>query len=124
MPDFVVTSLTEREPVRFERYLGKPTLVLFYNPATKIGRDVMTHARSLVSQHKGELQVMALAVTADPDLARKQHAELKLPFPIHDGQAMRLTLAQETPRLLLLDGQGTLRRRDGLGLGDAGGDRA
>ena len=110
VPDFVVSSLTEKESARLHRHLGKPILVLFYNPAAPSGPEVLQFAKRLAEQHANGLTILALAVTADPDAARKQHADLRLPFPIHDGHGMRITFGVEnTPRFVLLDGEGMVR---------------
>src|SRR5207237_641707 len=110
VPDFVVVSLTGQQPVRFQATQGRPTLIVFYNPATKMGRDVMLYAKELCEKQSGKLHVMAMAVTPTPETARKQHDDLRLPFPVLDGHSLRLTLVVEhTPRFLPTDGQGVLR---------------
>jgi peroxiredoxin len=110
MPDFVLASLTEKQPVHLQKVLGKPTLVVFYNPATPMGRDVLLYAKRLCEQQPGKVQVLALALTASPETAAKQHADLRLPFPVLDGHGLRLTLAVEnTPRFVLLDAAGVIR---------------
>ena len=108
--DFVVADLTGKESARLARLLGKPVLVFFYNPATATGADVLRFTLDLHQRHGGRLGFMAMAVTNDAGLARKQHADMKLPFPILDGQGMRLTFGVDaTPRFALLDGEGILR---------------
>ena len=110
MPDFVLASLTEKQPVRSQKLFGRPSLVVFYNPATAMGRDVLLYAKGLCEKHAGKVQILALALTATPEVAVKQHAELRLPFPVLDGHGLRLTLAVEnTPRLVLFDAGGVVR---------------
>jgi peroxiredoxin len=110
VPDFVVTSLTDKQSMHLQKLLGRPTLVFFYNPATGVGRDVALYAKDLCEKHAGKLHFMAMAVTHDPEAARKQHADLRLPFPVLDGHAMRMTLGVEhTPRFVLLDAEGIMR---------------
>jgi peroxiredoxin len=110
VPDFVVTDLVSRQSTRLNRLLGKPVLVFFYNPATATGKEVLTFARELADKHGNHLSILAMAVTEDAEQVRKQHAELRLPFPIHDGKGLHLTFAVEaTPRLVLLDGEGIVR---------------
>jgi hypothetical protein len=49
-------------------------------------------------------------VTDDEDLARKQHEELRLPFPVLDGRSLHQTFGVDgTPRLVVLDGDGIFR---------------
>jgi hypothetical protein len=110
IPDFAITGLTERGPVRLQKLLGQPTLIVFYNPATTMGRDVLVYARDLSAKQAGKLHVLAMCLTTDVEAAVKQHKELRLPFPVLDGNALRLTLAVEhTPRFVLLDGDGIIR---------------
>ena len=41
---------------------------------------------------------------------KAKRGELRLPFPVHDGHAMRLTLSVEnTPRFVLVDAEGIMR---------------
>jgi peroxiredoxin len=110
MPDFAITSLTERQPVHLQKLLGQPTLIVFYNPATAMGRDVLLCAKDLCAKHAGKVHVLAMTLTGDSEAALKQHHELRLPFPVLDGNALRLTLAVEhTPRFVLLDADGVIR---------------
>ncbi len=110
VPDFVASELTGRQSVRLARLLGRPVLIFFYNPATDNGREVVLFAKGLAQRHGDKLSVLAMAVTNDVNLVRKQHSEMQLPFAIFDGHAMRLTLgADVTPRLVLLDGDGIVR---------------
>jgi peroxiredoxin len=110
MPDFVLASFTEKAPVHLKEVLGQPTLVVFYNPSTAMGRNVLLYAKDLCERHVGKVNVLAMALTASPEAAAKQHAELRLPFPVLDGHGLRLTLAVEhTPRFVLLDAAGVIR---------------
>lgn len=111
VPDFVVNELTgNKQSARLARLLGRPVLVFFYVPTTDTGKEVLQFAKSLVQQHGDTVGVMAMAVTNDPDFVRKQHGELRLPFPVLDGGGMRLTFGVDaTPRLVLLDPEGHVR---------------
>lgn len=109
-PDFYVSSLTEEQAFRLNSQLGKPVLVVFYNPATTTGIEVIRYAKQLTESTKGTVSVMAMAVTSDAEIARKQHRDMRLPFPVLDGQGMRMTFGAElTPRFVLLDGEGYVR---------------
>ena len=109
-PDFTVSCLTETKTTQFKNLHGTPVLVFFYNPSTPLGREVIDFARSLCDKQPDKIAVLAMAVTQDADLVKRQHAELRLPFPIHDGYGMRLTFgAAETPRFVVLDGDGVVR---------------
>ncbi len=110
VPDFAVSSLTNENATQLKSLHGTPVLVFFYNPATQLGRDVLGYARTLWEKQPGKIAVLAMAVTQDADLVKNQHKDLRLPFPIHDGNGMRATFgAVETPRFVLLDGDGVVR---------------
>jgi peroxiredoxin len=110
VPDFVVSDLLGRPSTRLSRLLGKPILVCFFDPASATGVEVMRFVRGLSEKHGDELAVMAMAVTADAELARRLHRDLRLQFTILDGKAMRLTFGVDaTPRQVLLDGAGHVR---------------
>jgi peroxiredoxin len=110
VPDFAVTSLTDKELARLDRLLGRPILVVFYNPETAMGKEVLRFAKSVAAAPGNRVAILAMAVTHDPDFARKQHRELALPFPILDGEGMRPMFGVEaTPRLVLLDAEGVVR---------------
>jgi peroxiredoxin len=109
-PDFVATDLTSKESARLYRQLGKPVLLFFYSPGTDNGKEVLQFARGLNQKYSAKVGIVGLAATEDADLVRKQHAQLRLPFPILDGQGLRLTFGVEaTPRLLVLDADGIVR---------------
>jgi hypothetical protein len=110
VPDFIATDLTGKESARLGRLLGRPVFLFFYNPATGTGGDLLRFALMLHQKHGDHLSIMALAVTDDPQLARKQHAELSLPFAVLDGRGLHTTFGVDaTPRLVILDGDGVLR---------------
>lgn len=110
VPDFAVSSLTEEKATQLKGLYGKPILVFFYNPSTQLGREVLGYAKSLSAKHSDRLAIMAMAVTPDADLARTQHKDMRLPFPILDGNGLRLTFgAVETPRFIIVDGDGVVR---------------
>lgn len=110
VPDFVVEELGGKQSVRLARLLGRPVLVFFYNPATDTGKEVLQFAKGLVQKHGDKINVMAMAATNDVAFARKQHADLQLPFTILDGRGLHMTFGvTATPRLVLLDSDGCVR---------------
>ena len=110
VPDFVATDLVGRGTIRLSRLLGRPVLVFYYNPHTATGLQVLNFARELATKRGDGISLMAMAVTSDPELARRQHGELALPFPILDGGSMRIPFAVDaTPRFIVLDGEGVIR---------------
>jgi len=110
-PDFVVTDLINKDSsVRLYRCLGQPILIVFYSPATATGKEVLEFSRDLRERNKGGVSILAMAVTGDAELARRQHTQLKLPFTILDGHGLHTTFAvTATPRLVLLDRDGIVR---------------
>ena len=113
LPDFVARELSGKQSARLSRLLGRPVLVFFYSPTSDLGKEVLQFAKTLTQQHGDKLAVMAMAVTNDADFALKQHATMQLPFAILDGRGMHLTFGvKDTPRLVLLDGEGIVRSAD------------
>ena len=109
-PDFAVSCLTADTTARLQSHRGRPVLVVFYNPATPMGHEVLDYVKQLSEKQGAAVAIMAMAVTQDADLVRKQHHDMRLKFPILDGNGMRLTFgAVQTPRLVLLDGDGMVR---------------
>jgi peroxiredoxin len=110
VPDTVLTELTTRKTLRLNRLLGRPVLVVYYNPHTQIGVEVLQFTKGVAEKMGDRVAIMAMAVTTQPDVAHRQHADMKLPFPILDGSALRLTFAVEaTPRFIVLDAEGCVR---------------
>ncbi|MBM4072501.1 MAG: hypothetical protein FJ271_26765 [Planctomycetes bacterium] len=109
-PDFLVTNLLDRQSVRLHRSLGRPLLIAFYNPRSENGIQVLQFAKSLVQKHGNSIGVLALAVSDEIELVRRQHADMKLPFPVLDGTGLHVTFSVEaTPRLVVLDSEGIAR---------------
>ena len=74
------------------------------------GREVLAYAKTLSDQHADRLAIFGDGGDAGRGLVRKQHEEMRLAFPIHDGNGLRLTFAwAETPRFLLVDHAGVVR---------------
>ena len=110
VPDFIVTNLTGKESARLARLLGRPVLVLFYDPLQNPSEAALRFAMDIHQKYGDHVGIMAMAVTDDPNVARKQHADLRLPFPVLDGKGLHLTFGvDDTPRLIVLDGEGILR---------------
>jgi peroxiredoxin len=110
VPDFLCTDLTTKESVRLYRKLGKPILIAFYNPATETGKQVLDFCQGMSNRYPKNLTILPMAVTDDPALACRQHAERKLPFPILDGRGLHRTFGVDaTPRFVVLDKDGILR---------------
>jgi peroxiredoxin len=109
-PDFLTTDLASRESARLHRWLGRPVLLVFYNPASALGEEVLLFAQKLQTAHADSLSVIGLAVSDDVQRALKQRDQLKLSFPLLSGTGLRLSYAIDaTPKLVLIDSTGTVR---------------
>jgi peroxiredoxin len=110
VPDFVVTELINNQSVRLYRLLGRPVLILFYNPSTETGIQVLDFAQKVCTAYRQGVTVLGMAVTDNPDLVRRQYEQMRLQFPILDGKGLHLTYGVDaTPRLIVLDADGILR---------------
>jgi peroxiredoxin len=110
VPDFVVPEVVNHQSVQLYRHLGKPVLLLFYNPQSEISRPVLRFAQELTQKYSTRLTVLALAVSGDEEQAHKQHDEMHLSFPVLDGSGLHQTFGVDgTPRLVVLDGDGIFR---------------
>jgi peroxiredoxin len=110
VPDFVCTDLLTRQTYRLQRLLGKPVVVIFYNPATDIGRKTLELAKTLAQRYPQGVTLLPLAVTDDLELVQKQQQEMKLPFPVLDGNGMHQMFGVDAlPRFIILDGEGVVR---------------
>lgn len=109
-PDFVTTDLSKREGTRLRKLLGKPILMVFYNPVSRNAQDVLKFAQQIGDMHRPDVIVIGMAVSDDADLVLKQGDDLKLTFPLLSGQGLRLTYAVDaTPKLVVLDAHGIVR---------------
>src|SRR5437588_8515096 len=54
VPDFVCTDLLTRDTQRLQRLLGRPVLVVFFNPATENGTSALRYAQSVADRHRGD----------------------------------------------------------------------
>lgn len=109
-PDFVAPDFTSKESARLRRWQGQPVLMLFYNPTSRTAEEQLRFAQSLHDSQGGKVAVIALAMSDDAERVRKQHADLRLGFPILNGTGLRISYAVEaTPRMMVLDSVGVLR---------------
>jgi peroxiredoxin len=109
-PDFVVPDLSRPESARLRRFFGRPLVMVFYNPASRNAGEILRFAQGISELQPPAITVIALAVSDDTDLARKQRDELGLKFPLLSGQGLRLTYAVDaTPKFVVLDCKGVVR---------------
>ncbi|OAI45405.1 hypothetical protein AYO44_12940 [Planctomycetaceae bacterium SCGC AG-212-F19] len=109
-PDFLATDLVTRETARLRHWLGQPVLLVFYNPASSLGEEVLNFAQDLAGRHHGQLQVVGMAVSDDTERILKQKDDMKLAFPILAGTGLRVSYGVDaTPKMVLIDANGIVR---------------
>ena len=109
-PDFVATDLLSKKTSSPHQWLGRPILMIFYAPNSLTAEPVLRFGQQFAQDGSSPFHVLGLAVTEDADTARRQHADLRLTFPVLTGTGLRQSYAVEaTPKLVILDGQGIVR---------------
>lgn len=109
-PDFMSANLLTRDSVRLGQLLGKPLLLVFYSPTSQTVDEVLKFAQRIQDAHRNTATVVGLALSDDTDGVQKQHALLRLTYPVLSGKALRKAYGVEaTPRLVILDGGGVVR---------------
>jgi peroxiredoxin len=109
-PDFLAPDLLNVASFRLRQVLGKPTLLVFYNPASPTASRVLGYAQEMSDSNSKELSVVTLSVSGDAEAARKQRTDLKVNLPLLDGSGLHTSYAVDgTPKLMLLDANGILR---------------
>lgn len=109
-PDFMTANLLTRESVRLSQLLGKPLVLTFYSPGSQTVDEVLRFVQGLQDAHPQTAAVAGLALSDDLERVRKQHAALRLTYPVLSGKALRHTYGVDaTPRLVVLDGSGVVR---------------
>lgn len=108
--DFVTTDFFDGKSVRLQHLLGRPIVLLFYKPHTETGAQVLRFVQALSEKHQSKVTVVGMAVSDNTEFVRKQYRDMRLTFPILDGQGLHQTFGVDaTPRLIILDGEGVLR---------------
>ena len=109
-PDFLAPDLLNTGSFRLRQVIGKPTLLVFYNPASPTASRVLGYAQGLSDSLPKDLSVVTLSVSGDAEAARKQRTDLKVTLPLLDGSGLHTSYAVDgTPKLMLLDAGGVLR---------------
>jgi peroxiredoxin len=125
-PDFLASDFDSKESIRPRRWLGKPVLMVFYNPNSPTAEELLRFAQAVHDAHGKEATVVGMAMSDDADKVRKQRSDLKLTFGILSGAGLRKSYDVEaTPKLIVLDAEGVVRGSyDGWGQETAGGVQA
>jgi peroxiredoxin len=121
-PDFVAPDFAKGDLVRLQRWLGRPVVLVFYNPTSITAEDMLTTAQRISDTGKDEVAVVGLAMTEDGERVRKQREALGLTFPLVNGTGLWHSYAVErTPKVMVLDSTGVVRGAyDGWGPETAG----
>jgi peroxiredoxin len=110
-PDFVASDIpgTRSVQARLHNWLGRPVLLVFYQPGSPTAEDLLRFARSVHMRFNG-VMVAGLSVSDDARAVRKQQADLGLDFPLLYGNGLRISYGVEsTPKMVLIDGTGVVR---------------
>ena len=109
-PDFLAPDLVGAGSFHLRQVLGKPMLLIFYNPASPTASRVLGYAQQMNDSNSKDLTVLTLAVSGDAEAAEEQRADLKMTLPLLDGSGLRTSYSIDgTPKLMLLDASGVLR---------------
>jgi peroxiredoxin len=108
-PDFTAPDLVAGGTNGLRRLLGKPVLMVFYNPSSRTTGELLRFAQKLGDAHH-DLTVVGFNVAPDAEQVKKQRADLGLTFGMIDGSGLRTSYAVDgTPRMVLLDAKGVVR---------------
>jgi peroxiredoxin len=106
-PDFLSTDYIRRESVCLHRLLGRPVLLVFYKPDSPTAQEVLRFAKE--KQRLG-VTVLGMVVSDDVAAVKKQHADLRLKFPVLAGDGFKVSYGvNATPRLIVIDSRGIVR---------------
>jgi peroxiredoxin len=110
VPDFSAPDFATGLPTHLRHWSGRPVLLVFYNPSSPTSPEVLRFAQKMSTANPRDLAVVALSMSEDADLVKKQRADLNLTLPVLNGAGLRVSYAVEgTPKLLLLDANGVVR---------------
>jgi peroxiredoxin len=110
-PDFIVPYLTHTgASFQLHRCLGRPILLVFYNPASRTSPDLLRFAQEIAALKDQPIAVIGLSVDADAGRVRAQWTDMGLSFAVLNGTGLRKSYAVETtPKLIVLDAAGVVR---------------
>jgi len=109
-PDFLATNLSGGGSAQLRRWSGKPVLLVFYHPASGTTPTVLRYAQQLLAAFPQRITVVGMCVSEDAEVVRKQHAEMKLTYPILSAGGLRGSFGVETtPKIILLDSANIVR---------------
>jgi hypothetical protein len=108
-PDFLAPELGGKESVRPRKWLGRPVLMVFYNPKSQSAEEVLRFAQTTADRYRDSVTVVGMAMTDDADKVRKQKDDWHLGFTVYSGLGLRKSYdVDATPTLMVLDAEGVL----------------
>ena len=108
-PDFVASNFAGGAALKINQLRGRPVVLVFFKPSSRLATPVLKYVQATMSPYGGRVHVIAMAVENDSTAIAKLRSELKLQFPIYDGQAaLAMFAGHSTPRTIVLDKTGTV----------------
>lgn len=96
--------------VSFAAYRGRPVVVLFIRPQSRLHPWVLEYAKAASQSYAGRVHVLVLLVEGDADDATRLREQYKLGFPILSGKSLFQALGgKRTPSVWVLDELGQVR---------------
>jgi peroxiredoxin len=109
-PDFLTPDLATRESVGLRRWSGRVVVMVFYHPGSITAEEVLRFGQAIQNNYREKVVVVGMVMSSDAERARRQHAALRLTFPLLDGTGLRQSYDVEaTPKVIVLDAAGVVR---------------
>lgn len=109
--DVTLTNLTNSESVRLSKLLGRPALLIYYQPGSaKTAEPVLHFAQSMYERHGQRAFILPLAIGSN-ESALRQRNDLKLTVSVLAGREIyKLHGVESTPCFVVLDENGIVRK--------------
>jgi peroxiredoxin len=109
-PDFIATNFTAGGSAQLRRLMGKPTVLVFYHPDSQTAPTVLLFAQQLLARYSQRINVVGMSISDKADGVRRQHAGLRLTYPVLSAGGLRGSFGvASTPKIVLLDGNNVIR---------------
>jgi peroxiredoxin len=107
IPDVTAQGVTGPGSVKLSKLQGKPALLVYFQPGTASGPDVLKLAEALHARKLGTVVPLAIGEPAD---VKRIHAALKLTVPVFDGLGVYKEHGlNATPVFIVIDAAGVIR---------------
>src|SRR5262249_13953234 len=108
-PDFAAPDFSQPDSAYLRRWLGRPILMVFYSPKSKVTEEVLRFAQN-VGDTFPQGTVLGLSISPGAEAVRQQRSDMRLSFPVLDGSGLRVAYEVEaTPKMVILDAAGLVR---------------